>query len=256
MAGGGGTINYNDLDNKPSINNTTLTGNISLKTINGENIVGSGNINIESNTNISSDFNNLPVINIIKTYDNSATPAQKILCLRCLNLNTTHSYKIYLLTKQRSHGMASKAWRHPYQTETNIANKIGYAAVRASETKHTSIPPWMPNQGILQTEWDIPLDSSATTATLNLDIYTWILDLVKPAHTNTIQEDITDWCLIGVTSSARNTAPRLFRFIIYDETTKTYGYPSEILKIGSVMVEPNSNNTAINNCTIDYISIQ
>lgn len=237
------------------INLQPLISGETIKTINGQSIVGSGNINIESNANVSSGFNNLPIINIIKTYNNDTTPAQKTLYLQCLNLDTTHSYKIYLLTKQRSHGMASKAWRHPYQTETNVVNKIGYAAVYASEAKNTSIPPWMPNQGILQTEWDIPLDSNATTITLNLDIHTWILDLVKPAHT-TVQEDINDWCLIGVTSSARNTAPRLFRFIIYDETTKTYGYPSEILKIGSVTVEPNSNNTAINNCTIGYISIQ
>lgn len=61
-SGGGGSSNYNELSNKPSINNVTLEGNKTLsalgiqgeltsgtniKTINNESILGSGNIEIE-----------------------------------------------------------------------------------------------------------------------------------------------------------------------------------------------------------------
>ena len=62
QSGGGGTSNYNELTNKPSINDVSLQGNKSLsdlgaqptlvsgtniKTINNQSILGSGNINIE-----------------------------------------------------------------------------------------------------------------------------------------------------------------------------------------------------------------
>ena len=61
-SGGGGTANYNELENKPSINNVSLQGNKTLsslgiqeelvsgtniKTINNNSILGSGNIVIE-----------------------------------------------------------------------------------------------------------------------------------------------------------------------------------------------------------------
>ena len=60
--GGGGTTNYNNLSNKPKINNTTLSGNkmapelglqatlvsgTNIKTINNESLLGSGNIVIQ-----------------------------------------------------------------------------------------------------------------------------------------------------------------------------------------------------------------
>lgn len=60
--GGGGTANYNELENKPSINNVSLQGNKSLsdlgvqealtsgtniKTVNNQSLLGSGNITIE-----------------------------------------------------------------------------------------------------------------------------------------------------------------------------------------------------------------
>lgn len=60
--GGGGTTDYEDLDNKPSVNNTELIGNktssqlglqntlvsgTNIKTINNQSILGSGNINIQ-----------------------------------------------------------------------------------------------------------------------------------------------------------------------------------------------------------------
>ena len=67
QTGGGGTTDYSDLTNKPSINGTTLDGNVNLstpeqldakqdtlvsgtniKTINNESLLGSGNITIES----------------------------------------------------------------------------------------------------------------------------------------------------------------------------------------------------------------
>lgn len=59
--GGGGTTDYEDLDNKPSVNNTELIGNktssqlglqntlvsgTNIKTINNESILGSGNISV------------------------------------------------------------------------------------------------------------------------------------------------------------------------------------------------------------------
>lgn len=65
--GGSGTTNYNDLSNKPSINNVSLSGNktssdlgiqeelvsgINIKTINNQSILGSGDITISGGGNL------------------------------------------------------------------------------------------------------------------------------------------------------------------------------------------------------------
>lgn len=80
-SGGQGTTNYADLENKPKINNVTLSGNktaaqlglqpelvsgTNIKTINNQSIVGSGNITIEGGgTDDYVDLDNKPQINSV-----------------------------------------------------------------------------------------------------------------------------------------------------------------------------------------------
>lgn len=73
--GGGGTSNYNDLSNKPSINGVTLTGN---KTSEDLNIGGGGGFSFTEVTKVSNDFtindvNNITGIYIEFRFYNSAT---------------------------------------------------------------------------------------------------------------------------------------------------------------------------------------
>lgn len=84
----------------------------------------------------------------------------------------------------------------------------GYAALYAQEIdglENIAPPSWMPNGGILQTEWVVPKNGSGNTPesfVLYLDVFTWILDLVKPkANTNGVGRNEQLWCLIGMTST-------------------------------------------------------
>ena len=90
--GSGGTSNYNELSNKPKINNTELVGNksssdlklqdklesgINIKTINNQSILGSGNINIQggggSGTSDYKELDNKPKINNTELVGNKSS---------------------------------------------------------------------------------------------------------------------------------------------------------------------------------------
>lgn len=62
VEGGSGTNNYNELSNLPRLNGTEIKGNINLKTINGNSIIGTGNIEIDGSNNYE-DLSNKPRIN-------------------------------------------------------------------------------------------------------------------------------------------------------------------------------------------------
>ena len=106
-----GSINYNDLTNKPSINNVELSGNKSLhelgiqsegnyatvndldtkqntlisgtniKTINNNSILGSGNIDIQGGTFDYTDLTNKPKINNVELVGNKSLNDLGIACL-------------------------------------------------------------------------------------------------------------------------------------------------------------------------------
>jgi hypothetical protein len=122
---------------------------------------------------------------------------------------------------------------------------LGYAALYKSRIKATPVPSWMPNQGVLQTSWTVTSENGDTTATINLDIFNWILDLVKP-----VGDQNNEWSLIGVQTGAQ--APRLFKFILYDETDQTFGKSTDILRVGGVSVTVNED---VPNCSIEYLSV-
>ena len=87
-SGGQGTTDYSDLENKPKINNVTLSGNktaaqlglqpelvsgTNIKTINSQSIVGSGNITIEGGgTDDYADLDNKPQINSVALSGNKS----------------------------------------------------------------------------------------------------------------------------------------------------------------------------------------
>ena len=218
-----------------------------------------------------SQVNHLPVTQIVKyaPINQDTKKRERAIRIECYNLNPEHSYKIYLLTKQRGHGTFNKPWRHPSPIEEEHNPKVnmtGYAALYAQAQvngdtmglKNIAPPSWMPNGGILQTEWVIPKSESGNTPesfTLYLDVFTWILDLVKPkANTNGVGRNEQSWCLIGTTSTHQDHAPRLFRFVLYDETTQEFGVTFDTLRIGSVNVIPPNAETELK-CNIDYLSI-
>lgn len=88
QSGGQGTTDYADLENKPKINNVTLSGNktatqlglqaelvsgTNIKTINNQSIVGSGNITIEGGgTDDYSELSNKPQINSVALSGNKS----------------------------------------------------------------------------------------------------------------------------------------------------------------------------------------
>ena len=174
--------------------------------------------------------------------------SQKIVCV-CTNLKPNTTYTIKLYTMQRSRGNAYRQWRHPSneyaETENgefargectgyiNIAGTL-VNALQYPEEYFSSVPTWMPREGILQTEWQFTTGEKVSgPKEYYIYLGSWLLPLLKPVFPN---QDY--WTMMGLASDKWNKASRLFRFSVQEEGTNIESELSEqILAIGSVKAE-------------------
>ena len=131
----------------------------------------------------------------------------------CHGLTEGETYELHLYTASRRKGCRQDPWRHPSNENTGEGyTGKGYANLSgriydSSDTGvyYPAVPDWMPNNGILQTEWEFT--ATAETETIEIDLGTWLLPMLKPIEADF---DNDAYGLIGVTNSA--IAPLLFQF--------------------------------------------
>lgn len=148
-----------------------------------------------------------------------------ILTVHCHGLQERKAYRLHLYAVSRHRGNRHGAWYHPANYDAVPENgapeqRIGYgcfAGITMDGIEFPSVPEWMPNDGYLQTEWDIGADGTVT-----IDLKEWILPLLKPPAGKweifVLDGDRYHLAgLIGVSNSS--LACRLFRFcLVADET--------------------------------------
>lgn len=132
----------------------------------------------------------------------------------CHGLTAGETYAVHLYTAARRRGIRHDPWRHPSNenTGTGYTGK-GYANLAGKYFKdadsgiiYPAVPDWMPNNGILQTEWEF----TATGETEKLDIVLteWLLPMLKP-----VEGDFSNGCtLIGIAKGV--SAPILMQFCL------------------------------------------
>lgn len=100
--------------------------------------------------------------------------------IHCHNLIPGEQYKIYMYKAQRQRAKTFRGWTHSpnFDFDDSSSNicRLGYAKAIAKENGY--IPEWMPNNGYLQTEWDIP-ENHGENYILSIDFREWILPMLK-----------------------------------------------------------------------------
>lgn len=155
----------------------------------------------------------LPVTTLMKNRESKKD--NQVLQIYCEGLIPGKTYTICLYTLQKSRGNASRYWRHPKNerdSDTEMGTFTGYANManqiidgRISEgVRHPDVPGWMPNGGVLKTEWTFTADTE--TRLYEISLNTWILDLLKPIPTT------GEWGLIGLANNKQDTTSRAFQF--------------------------------------------
>lgn len=137
---------------------------------------------------------------------------QKLLTVICKGLTVGETYDVHLYTAARRRGSQHDPWRHPSNENTGkgytgkgYANLAGqYYAGYVNGEVYPPVPDWMPNNGILQTEWSFT--AGAETEKLDIDYSEWLLPMLKP---NPGDFSRGTYGLIGVYSAA---APLLMQF--------------------------------------------
>lgn len=153
--------------------------------------------------------------------------------IHCHGLTAGEAYAIHLYTVTRRRGNAMGEWRHPSNANTGVgftgkgyARLAGqhYASDKLDTVIYPEVPSWMPNGGILQTEWEFTAESD--THKLTIDLEEWILPMLKPID----GEDFSRCALIGVNRGTK--APLLMRFKIVRLITGAVGESRNTLRIG------------------------
>lgn len=96
-------------------------------------------------------------------------------------------YALHLYTANRRNGRQQKAWRHTpnydFDDEHKSVSRKGYGRLagknqgyQVDHDRYPSVPDWMPNDGFLQTEWEIP----GGTEEIVIDLKQWLLPMLKP----------------------------------------------------------------------------
>lgn len=155
----------------------------------------------------------------------------KVIRVTCHGLKDGETYSLHLYTSSRRRGSAQNPWRHPSNendgenyTGKGYANLVGqrYSSYQENEL-YPDVPRWMPNNGILQTEWEFTAEKEKEV--LEIEIGTWLLPMLKPIDGD-FENDT--YGLIGV--SNRSIAPLLFQFRLVKDGT--VGLCQNTLRIG------------------------
>lgn len=190
---------------------------------------------------------------------------QQTVTVNCYDLIPGEEYEIHLYTASRRRGNAKGRWLHPSNTNTGVgftgkgyARLAGrtYASVKIEgrppeiSELYPSVPEWMPNDGILQTEWGFT--ASGETDQITIDLRTWLLPMLKPLE--------GDWdngyALIGIgVSKLDPIVPLMMQFRIVRKSTGEVGNSIDILRVGqrrgeTLDIGPAGNITGL------YVSIK
>ncbi len=175
-------------------------------------------------------------------FNGSSIPYRKKLFVDFHNLVPGKKYKLWLFTCSRRGGRKYGPWMHHLNYDADGLNeygvgRLGYGTVAKSPLnsdrypnahEFAEVPEWMPNNGYLQTEWDI--EDGTTSLEISLD--EWIVPMMRPAcvyskesswngrfDSNADYEDFYGK-MIGV--AGRSAAAKLFRFCVADASGTVY----------------------------------
>lgn len=200
----------------------------------------------------------IPTTTLMKSKNNKRN-AQK-LQIYCYNLKPNTTYSIFLYTLQKSRGNASRYWRHPANTldPDHQGKYCGYANLLAEEAKKTGAdhpeeaPDWMPNRGVLQTEWTFDTGNEEYSKIFKIDLNEWIAALMKPNLKST-----NEWTMMGVSSKKPRKTSRQFQFRIVtsDGSTKAIGDTNNTLYLSGVVGQENQEKTECQ-ININFFSIK
>ena len=185
-----GVSDYNDLNNKPSINGATLTGNVNLatpsdlatkqntlvsgtniKTINNQSILGSGNINIEggSGTSDYTQLSNKPKINNVELSGNKASSALGLqeMLISGTNIKTINNEDILGSGNISISGGSSDAVLYTLQTLTTEQQEQARENINALSATTSGTTPDVSfnsyNVVVLNDESEMPATPSSNT---------------------------------------------------------------------------------------------
>ena len=159
--------------------------------------------------------------------------------VHCHGLTPGEKYAIHLYTVVRRKGNRQDVWRHPDNTNSgNGFTGKGYGRLAGQywagakdRAQYPQVPAWMPNGGILQTEWEFTAQSDTFKKTIAF--HPWILPMLKPVD----GESFENGCgLIGV--DVAQSAPLLFRFKLVHLGSGAIGESSNTLRVGMIRGEP------------------
>jgi hypothetical protein len=140
-----------------------------------------------------------------KSETKQGVPVDAAVNIRISNLNPDATYVIQLYTKSRD----GQRWVTMYDEEDaselygyrrRLAGKV-YTGEKGLPFEHfdTTIPSWMPNNGVLTSRWLIP--ANVRSYTLELKPQEWLLDNLKPMHAAYWSECNNTYNFIGVKNS-------------------------------------------------------
>lgn len=158
------------------------------------------------------------------------------------NLQEGKTYSLWCFTRTRKGGNKTGDWYHP-KNFSATDGRIGYGVLAGTPVDlaistgyFQEVPPWMPNNGYLQTEWAI-----GTSGYLTINLCSWFTPMCKPCSeekgtsldgvfkTHSILKDNYIARTIGVGQNP--CAGKLFQFRLVDEDGIIY--PSQdTLSIG------------------------
>lgn len=180
---------------------------------------------------------------IISPYANTYTTLsknQQQLTINFHNLQAGKTYQLYCLTTSRKGGNKYGDWYHPENFRLGYKNQLEgkyvYNKYKPTILFQTT-PSWMPNGGLLQTEWVL-----SNSTSFSFDLRDWFVPLIKPMNETTRlgQPNFSTWSqnsnyyvasIIGINQKIR--ASRLFKFCLADEDDIIYPC-QQTLRVGSV----------------------
>ena len=152
-------------------------------------------------------------------------------------LRSSEQYTIQLFRKSRS--------THTYESMFDDASgteRWGWSllagkpyAVSTGGVVHsyftTSIPSWMPNSGILKSRWVITTKAGlvGTRASIQIDLGTWLLDMLKPTKNNW-EENIH--ALIGLNKHRDNCLK--FKVGVFDKEGQLVAFSNDAIYVSGV----------------------
>lgn len=154
-------------------------------------------------------------------------------------LSAGERYALHLYTANRRNGRCQKAWRHTpnfdrdditSETRKGYAHLVGKAFSNVDGSgKYPAVPDWMPNDGYLQTEWEIP----AGTQELKIYLKRWLLPMLK-----LVAPDADDpWASCGMIGLGTNDkASLLMQWRLVRLEDGAVGECRDTLKVGAPKV--------------------